>query len=171
MYKFFTVLGVYFCLVSAAGAQSPFVSVAGIPVYCTAPNGAPVVGVFDPSLQDVGQALLYGQQPVIRMNPYILQALPPIAQVFFYAHECGHHLSGDVINGYTHNFINPNTELRADMIGIRMVRDQMHPSQDQLLLLEQVIKTNPKWDATHLPGPMRAQWIRQCYWTDSENCL
>jgi hypothetical protein len=169
MYKSLVAIVIFLCA-SSAEAQQPITQIAGIPVHCIAPNGVPVVGVFDESLNDVGRASYFGQQPIIQMNPIILQQLPPIAQLFFYAHECGHHVSGDIIKGYTHGFVDPTIELRADMIGIRMVRDQMHPPQQLLLQLDQVIRSNPAWDATHLPGPMRAQWIQTCYSTNAPNC-
>lgn len=154
----------------SAHAQQLLQQLAGVPLYCVAPDGVSVQAFLDPTLQDIGQATYWGQQPVIRMNPAILSQMPPIVQLFFYAHECGHHVSGDILNGILHGSMDKDVELRADMIGIRFVRDQLNPPSAQIQLLLAIIQANPYHDPIHLPGPMRASWIQSCYGTNSFNC-
>jgi hypothetical protein len=67
--------------------------IAGIQVYCTLATGQGVAFVLNKTLNDVGHAIP-GDPPKIEMNPIRLARFPPKMQLFWYGHECAHHVLG-----------------------------------------------------------------------------
>lgn len=130
-------------------AQQP-VLVAGVPVWCTAPNGMPVPILFDPTINDVGVAIPGSPwvAPHIRLNPTILGRLPPVMQLFFVAHECGHH------QGYVN-------EQQADCWAASTGQAQGWFNYASLQAAAATMAGNPG-DWTHLPGPLRVQTMASC---------
>src|SRR5687768_9920371 len=73
--------------------------IGGRPVSCTDFRGIPVVLIPNPNLNDVGWATLGpGGEPVMILNPLVINPLHPVFQLFWYAHECAHHALGHLAN-------------------------------------------------------------------------
>lgn len=141
--------------VSSAQAQHV---IAGVPVYCADFRGIPVTLFPDATLPDVGRATLGPNgEPVMILNPAVMNRLPPTMQLFWYAHECAHHVLGHMANP------GPANESMADCWAVRTGRDQgWFPPQ----AFEQLVYTlgnSPGSVWGHLPGPARIQNMASCY--------
>jgi hypothetical protein len=147
-------------------------TVGGLSVHCTDASGAVVYTRFLPTLSDIAISTIdpaTGERLILINFPAASQ-MPPLLQLFIYAHECGHHISGDVIAGVLLHENNLNREKTADMIGIRILRDQLGITAAQADALATVFRNNPPMFPYYLPGPLRAQWISNCYATNDNTC-
>ncbi|AYH00952.1 hypothetical protein [Pectobacterium parmentieri] len=148
MYLFIGVLS----SLPVAAQWNPFNPViAGVPVYCTSFQGQPVAFILNPMLSDVGRAMP-GSPPIIELNPNVLAQLTPKMQLFWYGHECAHHVLGP-----------KNSEINADCWSIRTMRDQGLLAPNELPQLMAQILSAPGSIWGHLPGPKRAKWLERCY--------
>lgn len=127
--------------------------IAGVPVYCTSFQGQPVAFVPNPALPDVGRALP-GLPPTIELNPNVLVKLTPKMQLFWYGHECGHHVLGPA-----------NSESGADCWAIKTMRNQGLLAPHEVPQLQMQIAGTPGSMWGHLPGPARAGLLDACYKT------
>jgi hypothetical protein len=145
--------------------------IGGIIVHCDDASGEPV---FTISAEILGQASSAYIDPqgnrIIAIKPSKFTPLPPLNQLMVYAHECGHHMSGDIIARVNCGIININAEKNADRIGIRLLRDQLDISKQQADDAASMFENTPGAFAFYLPGPQRAQWIRDCYATQNDTC-
>lgn len=133
--------------------------IAGVPVYCTsAPYATPVRFVVNPGLNDVGRAY-WAQEPIIELNPGVLQQLPPKLQLFWYGHECGHHVLGHLLPGGQ----SPQSEIQADCWAIQIGKQQGLFSRQEVIAFAPYFANNPGSPWGHLPGPQRAQLFVQCF--------
>ena len=128
------------------------------PLPCTSFQGYPVPYIANPFLNNVGVAhTMQNGQPVIQINPNIVNQLPEYVRQFWYAHECAHHAL------HPHQ----NSEIAADCFAIKTIRSIgiiHHPQQINVLL--NYISTLPgSWQTGHLPGPARAQNLFACFST------
>lgn len=128
-------------------------------VYCTsAPYNQPVRFVLNRNLNDVGRAY-WGNEPIIELNPNVLQQLPPKLQLFWYGHECGHHVLGHLLpGGYT-----PSSESQADCWAIATGRNQGLFTREEVAAFEPYFRNNPGSPWGHLPGPQRAGLLLGCF--------
>ena len=146
--------GLRFGAVAEARQWSPYNPViAGIPVHCTSFNGQPVAFVSDPRLPDVGRAQP-GLPPTIELNPYVLAQLTPKMQLFWYGHECAHHVLGRT-----------NSESNADCWAIKTMRNQGLLSAFEVPQLQAQIAGTRGSMWGHLPGPARAGLLGACFRT------
>ena len=126
--------------------------IAGVPVYCTSyGTGQPVAFVPNQALNDIGRARP-GMPPTIELNPVLLSQLPAKMQLFWYGHECGHHVLGPA-----------NSETNADCWSIRVGKQQGLFTRQDVLAFAPYFANNPGSPWGHLPGPIRAQAFVQCY--------
>jgi hypothetical protein len=132
--------------------------IAGYPVSCNDINGYAVHTIPDPSLNDVGKAIIYNGYPTIILNPNILNNLPPNIQLFWYAHECAHHVLGHSLGNY-----NITSESQADCWAIKLGRQQGWINQNVLQVMIPYFRNNPGSASGHLPGPQRLQNFFGCY--------
>jgi hypothetical protein len=129
--------------------------IAGVPVYCTSfGSGQPVAFVPNPSLQDIGRALpaMPGLPPRIELNPVYLAQLPSKLQLFWYGHECGHHVLGPM-----------NSETNADCWSIRTGKAQGLFTRQDVASFAPYFANNPGSPWGHLPGPIRTQVFLACF--------
>lgn len=151
------------CLAMGSGtagqAQAPQHTawIAGLPLTCNNWQGIPVEIVANPYLNDVGVAHsnAFGQ-PVIQLNPYVMNRYSFLVQTWWFAHECGHHA------------LHPswNSEQNADCWGIRTMRQQgLITRQWQLNAFAIELGNLQGTAAGHLPGPARAANIANCAMT------
>lgn len=115
-------------------------TIAGMPVHCA---GRPTV--LDPSLADSGQT----DGRFIRLNPYVLQQMPPFVQLFAYAHECGHIMTG-------------MDEVRADAWAVCTGKQQGWFPPQAFQQMMYWFQNNPG-DLAHPPGIPRVQMMIQAY--------
>jgi hypothetical protein len=145
-------------LVFYSNASDAQTFIAGQPVFCQDINGIPVKTVPAPQLNDVGKATIYGGFPVIFLNPNVLRGLPPAIQLFWYAHECGHHVLGHPLSQFQ-----ITAERNADCWAIRIGRDQGWFTQYDLVNMKQYFINNPGSLWGHLPGPQRLRNFANCF--------
>ena len=134
-------------------------TIAGMPVYCNDARGYPVTLVPAPQLNDVGKALIAPDgSPVIFLNPHVLQPLPQAVQLFWYAHECAHHVLG-------HLLAPPQltNEMDADCWAIQTGRDQLWFNLQDLNNMYHYFINNPGSPWGHLPGNQRLQHFANCF--------
>ncbi|MCA8906361.1 MAG: hypothetical protein KDA64_00405 [Rhodospirillaceae bacterium] len=126
------------------------------PVPCTSFYGEPVQYIADAGLNDVGMSTRYFGRPIIVLNPMVLQRFAPLVQIWWQAHECGHHALSPTMN----------SEVAADCFATRALRDLGYiRSWADLEELMRELSTIPGNAFTgHLPGPMRAAQVRDCYY-------
>lgn len=143
-------------LFSATGQAQ---TIAGVPVKCFDARGFPVALVSAPYLNDVGMARIAPTgEPVILLNPNVLVMLPPAVQLFWYAHECAHH-----VLGHTLGMPQLRNEMDADCWAIRTGRDQGWFRRRDLRNMYQYFINNPGSPWGHLPGPQRLQHFANCF--------
>jgi hypothetical protein len=132
-----------------ANAQTATPVIGGQVVQCASLSGIPVLWISNPALPDVGRARP-GNPPTIEMNPAVLANLPPALQLYWAAHECGHHRVGA-------------SEVAADCWAARTGREQKWFTEGDLPILRQVLANNPGSVWGHLPGPRRYENIESCF--------
>lgn len=113
---------------------------AGKPVFCGS-----IPTLIQP-IPDIAMA----QPGWIILHPAI-NSYPPIIQLFFYAHECGHHMVG--IN-----------EADADCWAIQVGRDQDWFNEGDFNMMILFFHNNPG-DSTHAPGLFRLEHMISCYFS------
>lgn len=128
------------------------------------PNGPiPVASVRNDNLQDVAQAnyqrLPNGAViPVIFYNARVLSWLQPATRVFFYAHECAHHVLDHMGRG-----LPLGHEQEADCWAIITLVRTGTLSDPDITTIQRDIARAGRGDWTHLPGPQRAFNLRRCF--------
>jgi len=145
------------CLAVLATGSAAEAQIAGVPVSCVDFRGFPVALVPAPQLPDVGAARIVNGQPVILINPRVLSAQAPVMQLFWYAHECAHHVRGHLAN------IAISNEADADCWAVKTGRNQGWFPPQAFQLLVEVLGNSPGSLWGHLPGPQRIQNMWGCY--------
>jgi hypothetical protein len=133
-------------------------TIGGTPVFCTNAIGQPVAFVPNLGLNDVGRASQGAFGPIIELNPGVLAQLPQKIQLFWYGHECGHHVLGHVIS--VPSLVN---ESAADCWAIQTGKRQALFSRAQVAAFAPYFQNNPGSPWGHLPGPQRAALLVQCF--------
>ena len=124
---------------------------------CVDPSGTPVVSIEDASLQNVAVAAIEGGAPVIRYNPNVLDWFHQETRLFWYAHECGHHVLGHAVRN------NPLTrEKEADCWAVATLVESGLVSDSDLDVIMQDIERVPGDGWVYLPGPQRAMLLGEC---------
>jgi hypothetical protein len=125
---------------------------------CVDFRGLPVASVMNGLVQDVAMAT-YAQNgaPIIVYNPYVVSWMSPPTRLFFYAHECAHHVLAHGVRGH------PLTrEQEADCWSIQQLVANSLLSDSDLTTIQQDIAQFGQGDWSHLPGPVRAINLRAC---------
>ncbi len=142
-------------MASAASAQHV---IAGVQVYCNDFRGIPVLLIANPNMSDVGMATLAPNgQPVMMLNPMILNRLPRELQLFWYGHECAHHVLGHIARRAISN------EAEADCWAVVKGREEgwFPPRAFEGLIAMLGNSQGSPWG--HLPGRQRIQNMLYCY--------
>lgn len=108
-------------------------------------------------------------QPVIFFNPAFINSLGGVGPVLFrylLAHECAHHLNGDIVAQHIDPqgmlFINPQVELRADCDAARYLRSQADFQAIQVAIQFWSQAANARTGPNYPTGFQRSQMIFQC---------
>jgi hypothetical protein len=123
---------------------------------CVDISGAPVASVPDSTINDVAVARREGGHPVIRYNPQVLASISNTSRLFWYLHECGHHVLG---HGF--QYVGLQHERDADCWAAVKLKELKQLTTNRLNTLAAEFAPNPG-DWSHLPGPMRTMDIVNC---------
>lgn len=149
--------------VSAGNVQARHsTKIAGFEVNCRDNRGQVVRTMKVSDLGDVGRAWVVNGVPFIIMDVDLMRKLPPKLRLFFYGHECAHHVLG--------HWYNPsrNSEVEADCWAIRDARDRNLFSRAEVASFAPYFAKSKGSRWGHLPGPKRASLLLQCYDTQAE---
>ena len=141
----------------AVAAAAEHYAVAETPFVCRDFRGQRVVVQLAPGLGDVARARIVGRIPYIQLDPDRLATLPPKLQMFFFGHECGHHV-------LAHNFYpTPTVEVDADCWSIMNGRDRGLFTREDVEAFKSYLAHSKGSVFGHLPGPERAAHLLQCF--------
>ncbi|MDX2289002.1 MAG: hypothetical protein NW217_09300 [Hyphomicrobiaceae bacterium] len=158
--KFFMIMAV--CIPPVGPASAAPLVIDGADMTCQDFRGRSVQTMEVSELGDVGRAWVVNTVPYIIMDPDVLRRLPVKLQLFFFAHECAHHVLA--------HWFNPSreSEKEADCWAVRHGRDRA-------LFTRQDVADFAPWFAAskgshlgHLPGPERASFLLTCFDTPME---
>ncbi len=124
-------------------------------------GGIPVVTLADPSLNDLAVARLNPRTayPEIFYNPRVARQLRPQTRIFFYFHECAHHVLGHT---FGRSKVYPAAmEQQADCWAIRTLYGSSFSPRD-LAILQAEIARYARPPHFHLSGPQRAANLALC---------
>jgi hypothetical protein len=131
--------------------------IGGQPMRCRDFRGAIVRTTISTELGDVGRAQIITRMPIIALDPDRLRTLPPKMQIFFYMHECAHHVLGHVIHPTT------ESEKEADCWAIRYGREAQLFSRLDVDGFGPYLANSKGSRFGHLPGPERQAYLLQCF--------
>ena len=132
--------------------------VAGVSVVCRDFRGIPVETVRVADLGDVGRAWLVNRVPLIVLDEKMLDRLPDKLQLFFYGHECAHHVLGHTV------LYRPDRESEADCWAIKDGRDRGIFSRSEVEGFAPFLAASRGSTITgHLPGPARSKHLLKCF--------
>ena len=127
---------------------------------CVDIRGREVAAVVDSQIPDVARAFVDQQsgQPLVAYNPAIMGMLAPETQLFFFVHECAHHVIGHAVGLAT-----PRTmEQEADCWAANRLHMTGLLGPRELQIIQADIIRYGRGDATHLPGNFRAANLAGC---------
>jgi hypothetical protein len=132
--------------------------VAGVPVACRDFRGVAVETVRVADLGDIGRAWVVNRVPLIVLDEKLLDRLPDKLQLFFYGHECAHHVLGHTV------LYRPDRESEADCWSIKDGRDRGIFSRPEVESFAPFLVASRGSTITgHLPGPVRAKHLLKCF--------
>ncbi|MFM7084522.1 MAG: hypothetical protein ACKOW3_05910 [Hyphomicrobium sp.] len=116
-------------------------------------------------LGDVAHARIVNRMQIITLNHERLAALPEKLQIFFFNHECAHHVMGHIF------FPSPTSENEADCWSIKFGRREGLFSRDDIVAFAPYLATSRGSAYGHLPGPVRSARLVACFDDPSEDNL
>lgn len=136
----------------------PQAVVAGVSVACRDFRGIPVHTVRVADLGDGGRAWVVNRVPMIVLDEKVLDRLPDKLQLFFYGHECAHHVLGHTL------VYRPDRESEADCWAIKDGRARGIFSRSEVEGFAPFLAASRGSAITgHLPGPARAKHLLNCF--------
>lgn len=142
-----------------ANSKKPRV-IAGKEVSCKDMRGRDVHVREVANLGDVGRARMVRGMPIIVLDTTEMRRLPPKLQLFFYTHECAHHVLGHWYAPARGN------EAAADCWAVRFGRDKGYFTRFDVVSFAPWFAASKGSRYGHLPGPVRARFLVDCF--DSE---
>jgi hypothetical protein len=124
---------------------------------CRDIRGTPVGLMMDNAIADLAIATMIDGVPIILYSPALERAVAPPTGLFVYAHECGHQALGHLLRSAT-----PDREQEADCWAINLIYRNALVDDGGLRVIERDVTRFGVGDATHLPGPARAQAFDAC---------
>lgn len=141
----------------ATGPARGDTTIAGRTVSCKDIRGVAVHTMRVANLGDVGRAGVINKVPIIAIDPEIINRLPDKLQLFFYQHECAHHVLGHWFQMTT------SMETEADCWAIRHGRDNDIFSREDVMSFAPFLARSGGSPFGHLPGPDRAKYLLNCF--------
>lgn len=143
------------------------------PAEREAPEAEPVIGGFAMKCEDfrgrvvqtmhfslrgdVGRATFISAVPVIALDPRRLATLPAPMQIFFYAHECAHHVLAHIVNPTI------DSEREADCWSIQKGRAAGYFTRRDVEAFAPYLAHSRGSAFGHLPGPERHAHLLACF--------
>lgn len=110
------------------------------------------------ALGDAGRAeFVYGQGPVIMIDPELMGMLPANLQMFFKLHECGHHVLGHLFAP------TDKSEMEADCWAIHKGRETGIFTRADIDKWRPFFANSVGSNFGHLPGPQRVEFLLGCF--------
>ena len=131
--------------------------IGGMPMRCYDFRGKAVQTLFMTELGDVGRASIIARMPVIQLDPDRMATLPPKMQVFFYMHECAHHVLAHVIRPTL------ESERDADCWSINYGRWAGFLTRKDVEEFAPFFAKSNGSRFGHLPGPERQAYLLMCF--------
>lgn len=143
----------------AATAQGLEVTpvVGGLPLRCYDYRGAVVRTLQTTQLGDVGRASIIARMPIISLDSDRLATLPDKLQIFFYMHECAHHVLAHVIRPTL------ESEREADCWSINHGRIRGFFKRADVEAFGPYLAKSRGSRFGHLPGLERQAYLLQCF--------
>jgi hypothetical protein len=142
--------------VAAVASQTTF-PLAELPFECRDFRGQKVVVQLAAGLGDVARARILFRIAYIQLDPDRMARLPPKMQIFFYGHECAHHVLG-------HNvYPVPTVEVDADCWSVAFGRDRGYFTREDVAAFKPYLEHSKGSAVGHLPGPARAEHLLKCW--------
>jgi hypothetical protein len=138
------------------------IKVGGQELSCRDFRGQTVRSIHMDDLGDVAHARIVNRMPIITLNKRRLDTLPDKLQVFFFNHECAHHILGHVF------YPTQTSENEADCYAIKQGRRDGLLTRDDVVAFTPYIAVSRGSAFGHLPGPMRSQRLLACFDDPSE---
>ena len=135
------------------------------PMRCYDFRGRIVQTLITADLGDVGRASIIGRMPVISLDSDRMRSLPPTMQVFFFMHECAHHVLGHVISPTL------QSERDADCWAANYGRWAGLFSRADVESWAQYFARSNGSKFGHLAGPQRQEYILNCFDTPASEPL
>ena len=131
--------------------------IGGNPMRCYDFRGVAVRTLQTTELGDVGRASIIARLPIIQLDTDRLAALPAKLQMFFFMHECAHHVLGHVIRPTL------ESERDADCWSVNYGRWAGLFKRQDVEGFAPYFATSNGSRFGHLPGPERHAYILACY--------
>ena len=138
------------------------IKIGGQELSCRDFRGQTVRSIHMDDLGDVAHARIVNRMPIITLNKRRLDTLPDKLQVFFFNHECAHHVLGHVF------YPTQTSENEADCFAIKQGRRDGSLTRDDVVSFTPYIAVSRGSAFGHLPGPMRSQRLLACFDDPSE---
>jgi hypothetical protein len=131
--------------------------IGGSPMRCYDYRGAVVRTLMTTELGDVGRASIIARMPIISLDSDRMRSLPPKMQVFFFMHECAHHVLGHVIRPTL------ESEREADCWSINYGRWAGLLARADVEAFAPYFARSNGSRFGHLPGPERQAYLLTCF--------
>jgi hypothetical protein len=127
---------------------------------CIDIRGMPVATMTDYQVPDVARAFVdpASSQPIVTFNPDVLAWLQPETRLFFFVHECGHHVMGHALSASATLAM----EQQADCWAMSQLQSTGQLGSRELRTIQADIARFGRGDHTHLPGNARAADLAAC---------
>ncbi|HRO48618.1 MAG TPA: hypothetical protein PLW75_00610 [Hyphomicrobium sp.] len=131
--------------------------IGGVAMTCRDFRGRIVQTLNAPLRGDVGRATFIATVPVIALDPVRLATLPEKMRIFFYQHECAHHVLAHIFNPTI------ESEREADCWSIGHGRTAGHFTREDVEAFAPFLAHSRGSPFGHLPGPERHAHLLACY--------
>ncbi len=127
------------------------------PMRCYDYRGALVRTLMTTDLGDVGRASIIARMPIISLDSDRMRSLPGKMQVFFYMHECAHHVLGHMLRPTL------ESEREADCWSVNYGRwSGLLTRKDIEGFAPYLVRSNGSARG-HLPGRERLAFLLTCF--------
>jgi hypothetical protein len=147
------------------GGLQTRITIGGTTLTCRDFRGSVVRAIRMDDIGDVAHARVINRMPIITLNQSRLDTLPVKLQIFFFHHECGHHVMGHVF------YPTATSENEADCWAIKLGRSQGQFTRKDVEDFAPHLARSRGSPFGHLPGPLRAQRLLACFDDPSEENL
>ncbi len=137
----------------------------GTSLQCMDFRGQTVRTIRMDDIGDVARASIINRMPIITLNPLRLETLPGKMQIFFFNHECAHHVLGHVFSP------SPTSENEADCWSVKTGRDSGLFMRSDVQAFAPHFAKSRGTALGHLPGPERAARLVACFDDPTDNVV